>query len=1383
MGIDNLTARLADLSPAKRVLLELRLKQRALDSGLKQTMSRRRITSTAPLSFSQQRLWFLDQYEPNSSVYNIPSALRLRGSLNIGALEQSLDEIIRRHESLRTTFSMVDGKPVQVIDPLVKLSFVVVDLRDHPEGEREEAQRLADEEARRPFDLRTGPLFRATLIRLGEQDHLLLLTVHHIVSDGWSIGVFYRELSVLYRAFTNGEPSPLMDLPVQYTDFAVWQREWLQGEMLEKQLSYWKNQIEGIPGVLHLPTDRPRPAVQSYRGKRQSIELSKELTEGLKALSRKEGVTLFMTLLAVFQTLLYRYSGQKDIVVGSPIANRNWAEIEGLIGFFVNTLVLRTDTSENPTFRKLLQRVQTTALEAYEHQDLPFEKLVEELKPERSLSHSPLFQVMFVLQNAPSNSLNVERLSVSPLRIGAETAKCDLTLSMRESVDGLKGSLQYKTDLFDEETIIRMLGHFRVLIEGVIADPSQRLACLPVLTQPEKHQLLREWNVTKRDYPRDSCIHELFEAQVERSPDAVAVICEGQQLTYRELNCKANQLAHYLRKHGVGSEVLVAICMERSLEMVVGLLGILKAGGAYVPLDPDYPTERLGFLLEDMQTSVLLSQKRLTTHLPESCARVVCLDRDWREIAEQSGENPISLTTPESLAYVIYTSGSTGQPKGVEVPHRGVLRLLLGVEYVQLDESETFLHLAAISFDASTFELWGALLHGAKCVLFSGKIPSPHELGNILHDHGISTLWLTASLFNTVIDEAPGALSGVRQLLIGGEALSVPHVRRAVTLLPHTQIINGYGPTESTTFACCFGIPARLDESINSIPIGRPIANTEVYLLDYHLSPVPIGVPGELYIGGDGLARSYLNRPDLTAENFIPHPFGDEPGARLYKTGDLARYLSDSNIEFLGRIDYQVKIRGFRIELGEIESVLGQHPGVRETVVLAREDTPGIKRLVAYVVPVTEQACSTSELRNFVKQKLPEYMIPSAFVLLDVLPLTANGKVDRKLFPPADQNRPELEASYVAPRTSTEKRLLEIWSKLLGLNQVGIRDNFFDLGGHSLLAVRLFAQIEKAFNQRPPLSSLFQDGTIEHLAKIIDHKTPLGKQSCLVPIQPSGDKIPFFCVHEFFGDVLCYTSLARHMGPDQPFYGIEPRGLEGAEEPFADIKTMAGYYIDIIRTVQPHGPYALGGLCIGGVIAFEMAQQLRAKGESVALLALMDSGARSGSGKRNWSLRFFRNLLRDFPSWLIGSCQLNRSQWSTLIKLKISSVKARLALKVLSPAGISDQAYGPKSIKILADLIGFSEQHRKVAQAQYRALRNYKMRPYPSRVTLFRARMQPFFSSHKPDKGWASLAAGGLEIRSVPGNHLAMLQEPHVRILAEQLRACLDAAAPELKRS
>jgi amino acid adenylation domain-containing protein len=1081
----NLSSRFADLSPAKRTLLQQRLQKKGLEFLLNQTIPRRATAGPAPLSFSQQRLWFLDQYEPNSSLYNVSSTVRLNGKLDIEALKRSLDEIVRRHDALRTTFANVNGEPFQVIAPAVNGSLAVIDLRDRPESEREErALRLAGREARRSFDLKQGPLFRATLMRLSEADHVLVLAMHHIVSDGWSMAVLYRELSVLYQAFSQCEPSPLAELPIQYGDYALWQRHWLQGAVLESQLSYWKKQLDGAPAMLDVPTDYPRPAVQSYRGAQQSIELSKELTRGLKALSQKEGVTLFMTLLAAFDTLLYRYTGQKDIVVGSPIANRNRAEIEKLIGFFVNTLVLRTDCSSDPTFKELLARVREMALEAYAHQDLPFEKLVEELKPERSLSHSPLFQMMFVLQNAPTTNLSFERVSVTPITIRLDAAKFDLMLAMRETVDGLKGSVQYNTDLFNDARITRLLGHLQKLFESVVADPGVRIGELSFLSDAEKSQLLSEWNETQRDYRSDKCVHDLFEEQAEKTPGAIALVFEGQQLTYRELNTRANRVAHCLANIGVGPETLVAICMERSFELVVGLLGILKAGGAYVPLDPNDPKERLAFMLEDTQVPVLLTQERLLANLPDHGARVVCLDRDWQQIAADSGENLITGMGAENLAYVTYTSGSTGQPKGVAVLHRGILRLLTGVEYVRLDANQTLLQLAPISFDASTFEIWGALLHGARCVLFSGKIAAPNELGNILRRSNVGTLWLTASLFNLVIDEVPEALSEVRQLLIGGEALSVSHVQRALALLPRTQIINGYGPTESTTFTCCYSIPRRLDENITSISIGRPVANSKVYLLDSQLSPVPVGVTGELYIGGDGLARGYLNRPELTAEKFIPDPFCQDPGARLYKSGDLARFLSNGNIEFLGRTDHQVKIRGFRIELGEIEAALRQHPAVQQTVVLVRQKMSGEKSLVAYLVSSEESISTVNELRSFLRQKLPEYMVPSSFVTVAALPLLPSGKIDRNALPAPDEDKAEL-STFVAPRTAVEELLVEIWAEVLKVEKVGVSDNFFELGGHSLLATQVISRLHKTFDLSLPLQSLFENPTIEGLARII----------------------------------------------------------------------------------------------------------------------------------------------------------------------------------------------------------------------------------------------------------------------------------------------------------
>jgi amino acid adenylation domain-containing protein len=904
----------------------------------------------APPSFGQERLWFLDQLQPGSTVYNVSDALRINGPLKVAALERSLNEIIRRHDALRTTFSVVEGKLLQIISSSLNLSLPVVDLSNREQEDK--ARRFAGEEARRPFDLARGPLLRATLLRLGEEDHVLLLNMHHIVSDSWSMGVLYRELSVLYETFLNARPSPLPDLPIQYGDLAVWQREWLQREVLEKQLSYWKNQLENF-STLQLPTDRPRPALQSFRGERQSIELSEELAQGLKALSRSEGVTLFMTLLAAFQTLLHRYTGQNDVVVGSPIAGRNRAEMKGLIGLFVNTVILRTNVSGNQTFQELLARVRDTALEAYTHQDLPFEKLVEELQPKRSLSHSPLFQVMFVLQNAPSEALKFGGLSVSPVSVDSETAEFDLFLSMSESTQGIKASLEYNTDLFDAATIDRMLGHFRVLLKGIVDHPEVPIGTLLLLTEAERHQLVSEWNDTKTDYPKNKSIHQLFEEQAERTPDATAAVFEDQKLSYRELNQQANQLGHYLIKLGVGPEALVGICVERSFKLVVAMLGILKAGGAYLPLDPSYPKERLVFMLEDTKAVVLLTQERLAENLPELGGRVVCLDKDWEEIAQQGNDNPTSGITSDNLAYVIYTSGSTGKPKGVAIEHRSAVALLSWAHTVFTPEDMTgVLASTSICFDLSVFELFAPLTSG-------GKV--------ILAQNALALAALPAASQVTLVNTVPSAMaellrvngipSSVYTISLAGEPLKSSLVKDIYERTSATKVYDLYGPSEATTYST-FALRTRTGAQT----IGRPIVNTQIYILDCNLQPAPIGVSGELHIGGHGLARGYINRPELTAEKFIPDPFRKEPGERVYKTGDLARYLPDGNIELLGRLDNQVKIRGFRIELGEIEASLNQHPGVQDSVVVATENKSGEKHLVAYIVPKQQFETAVSDI-------------------------------------------------------------------------------------------------------------------------------------------------------------------------------------------------------------------------------------------------------------------------------------------------------------------------------------------------------------------------------------------------------------------------------------
>ncbi|HLK55511.1 MAG TPA: amino acid adenylation domain-containing protein [Chthonomonadaceae bacterium] len=1027
-----------------------------------------------PLSFAQQRLWFIDQLEPDSSAYHIPLAVRLRGSLDISALEQSLNTLVERHEALRTVFASPEGEPVQVIQEYAPFALPLTDLNSLTAETREaEVRRLVQEEAQRPFDLAAGPLFRAALLQLAEEEHVLLLTLHHIVSDGWSQGVLTRELTALYNAYRSGQPSPLTELSIQYADYAAWQRQWLQAEELQRQVGYWKQHLAGAPALLELPTDRSRPAIQSYRGARLRQEFSPELTSGLKALCQQEGVTLFMTLLAAFQTLLSRYSGQDDIVVGTPIANRTQAEIEGLIGFFVNTLALRTDLSGDPGFVEVLKRVREVCLGGYAHQDLPFEKLVEEIQPQRSMSHSPLFQVLFSLANAPRVGLDLEGLEVG--RAGSEgvSAKFDLSLVMWETGGKLGGALEYNTDLFDAERMQRMLGHFQVLLEAIVLNAQQKLSALPLMTAAERHQVLTEWNSTEVAYPRQRCIHELFEAQVERAPEAIAVEFEGASLTYRALNQRANQLAHYLQKLGVGPEMLVGVFMERSLEMVVTLLGILKAGGAYVPLDSNYPQERIAFMLEDSRTPILLTQQHLKARLGDQKARILCVNTEGT-YASESVANPQRAVLADNLAYVIYTSGSTGRPKGVEVSHSNLLNLVhWHVRTYNLGTADRTTQVARSAFDASVWEIWPSLAVGASLYIANEETTlSSQELLGWLAQHEATVCFLPTPLAEMVLAD-PGCVDlHLRALLTGGDRLHPI----AQPTLPF-ELINHYGPTESTVVATAGRVA--LNETEGAPSIGRPISNTQVYLLDAGMSPVAVGVSGELYIGGESLARGYLNRPELTAERFVPNPFSSVPGARLYRTGDLCRYLRDGNIEFVGRADDQVKIRGFRIELGEIESVLSQHPAIREAAVLAREDTPGGKRLVAYVVS-RDGTASVGVLRAHLADKLPGYMVPSMFVYLEALPLSPNGKIDRKALPAPEAQ--DVEEAYVAPRTPHEEGLAEIWSEILHLERVGIHDSFFDLGGHSLLATQVILRIRTTFEVELPLRALFETPTVAGLA-------------------------------------------------------------------------------------------------------------------------------------------------------------------------------------------------------------------------------------------------------------------------------------------------------------
>ncbi|HYP01542.1 MAG TPA: amino acid adenylation domain-containing protein, partial [Pyrinomonadaceae bacterium] len=923
---------------------------------------------------------------------------------------------------------------------------------------------------------------------------------------------------------------------IQYADFAHWQREWLAGVRLDAQLSYWREQLADSPKLLELPTDRPRPAVQTYRGASETFRLSRELTEGLRQLSRREGVTLFMTMLAAYQLLLSRYAETEEVAVGTPIAGRGRAELEGLIGFFVNTLVLRTDLSGQPTFLELLGRVREVTLGAYAHQDVPFERLVEELQPEREMSHAPLFQVMFTLQNAPRPSLELPGLTLAQVEMDAGTAMFDLSLSVEETPRGLFGVFEYNTDLFDASTIKRLAGHLQNLLAGVVVEPHCRVSELPLLTEDERRLLLSAWNETKEDYPSGKPLHELIEAQAERTPDACALFFEDERLTYRELNARANQLAHYLRSHGVAPETVVGICMERSLDMVTGLLGIMKAGGAYLPLEPEYPKERLSYMLRDARVPVILTQRKFAGNLPEHTARVVCMEADGDRIASESTHNPASVAAASNLIYIIYTSGSTGEPKGAMLAHSGVANCLLWMQQRhKLTAEDRVLLKAPLSFDSSVWELFWPLMVGAGVVIArAGEQRDSAYLAELIARRRVTTVHFVPSMFQVFLEEKNlAACDSLRHVVCGGEALSVASVERFYRRLTG-ELHNFYGPTETSIGSIDY-ICSEKDIERWIVPIGRPIANTECYLLDANLQPVPIGVPGELYTGGVGLARGYLERPALTAEKFIPHPFAAEPGARLYRTGDRARYLPDGNIEFLGRADHQVKLRGLRIELGEIEAALGKHPAVQDAVVVVREDVPGDKRLVAYTVFKSGASAHGSELRLFLKETLPDFMLPSAFVALDKIPLTHNVKIDRRALPAPDTAaRYDGGAAYVAPRTPHELIVASTWAQVLGVEAVSLHDNFFELGGHSLLATQVMSRLRESFQLELPLRALFESPTVAELARRVERAGEAhdgaGVAPEIKPVSREGDlPLSFAQQRLWFLDQLV---------PDSPFYNL-----------------------------------------------------------------------------------------------------------------------------------------------------------------------------------------------------------------------------------------------------
>ncbi|HEY0607383.1 MAG TPA: amino acid adenylation domain-containing protein, partial [Herpetosiphonaceae bacterium] len=1434
-------------------------------------------TQPLPLSFAQQRLWFLDQLQPNSAVYTIPTAIRLAGVLDRAALEQSLQTIVARHESLRTTFALHDEEPIQVIAPELSVSLDLWDLQTLPPEAREaSALQIIHEQSQQPFDLTSGPLFRATLFRLDGHEHILLLLLHHIVSDGWSQDVLFRELSLLYSAYIAdaAQPDPLPDLPIQYADYAVWQRSWLRDAVLESQLAYWKQQLSDL-SILQFPTDQPRPPVATFRGAYQKFEVAPATTAALRTLSRESGATLFMTLLAGWQSLLARYSGQDDIAVGTPIAGRTQRETEGVIGFFVNTLVLRTDLRGNPSFRALLQRVREVCLQAYMHQDIPFEHLVEELHPTRDLSRNPLFQVMFMLQNRALEAVTLPGVTIEPLPIENVTAKFDLDLGLIEEDDRLVGTLVYNPDLFAETTIARLLGHFQALLTALAADPDRCPAQVPLLSAAEQAQIVVEWNATECFYPRDQLVHQLFEAQVARTPDAIALIAESQELSYAELNQRANQLARQLRRQGVGPDQVVALCMERSPELVIGLLGVLKAGGAYLPLDPSYPAERLRFMLQDSGARLLLASTGTIERVASDGIAALCLDRDWPLVAAEAGTDLPPVATSDHLAYVIYTSGSTGKPKGTMIEHRGVVNYLVwAVEAYQAAAGQGAPVHSSLAFDLTMTALFPPLLVGRAAHLLPEGLNVETLSAALREAQDFSLIKITPAhleILNHTL--APSEAAGrTRRFVIGGENLLAENIRFWQHHAPDTVLINEYGPTETVVGCCVYEVPPGVPQPA-SVPIGKPIANTQLYILDRYAQPVPIGVVGELYIGGAGVARGYLNRPELTAEKFVPDPFAAEPGARLYRSGDLARYLPDGTIEFLGRTDDQVKIRGYRIELGEIEAALQQHEAVRDAAVIAREDTPGQKRLVAYVVeeqtnketneqrdgqnqeprtknqePGTEispsPAATDAEagggsgkgaggeslapaLREFLQSRLPDYMIPAAFVPLDELPLTVNGKLDRKALPAPATAHEEARRTYVPATDAVDMLLVELWEAMLNVRPIGITDNFFDLGGNSLLAVRLMTQINKRIGQVLPLTTIFEQPTIGQLGvalrergwpgvlRLVDKLAPI--QSPLVEIQPRGTRRPFFFVASLGGVLPAnmlsgFMDLVPYFHPEQPYYGLQVPGL--AEQlvalidpdnlpdgrAFLDwlgegrssqqiIEDAAASCVEAIRSVQPQGPYMLGGFCTGGAVAFEIAQQLIAQGEQVGLLALIDTEAASLGAllfdpADHAAAQRVEQRIADVlaaieqpdpkvVAWFIsrdlGNARLSRSLEEVQDDLQRldRSQWWEYAVEHLKHADVVVQDAEPQEVQRL-----FMIYQINTISLNY-ILGQYQPRLYQEGITVLRV-SDMHGVDVDPALGWAELSTQPVIAHAIPGDHGTLFHEPHIQVLAQLLTQFFD---------
>ena len=1336
---------------------------------------------SVPLSFAQQRVWFLEQLEPNNPAYIISKALRLTGKFNASLLQQALNAIVIHHEALRTNFiTLPDGSPIQVIGKPRSVELKIIKVT------QEQVQSLLNQEAQRPFNLESDLMLRASLLQIDEQEQILLLVMHHIASDGWSMGILWQHLASLYEVLLSSKPSPIAKLPIQYADFAVWQQQWLSGEVLSNEINYWKTQLAGATTVLELPTDRPRPPVQTYQGAAQSLMLPQTLSASLIELSRQEGVTLFMTLLAAFGTILHRYSGQEDILIGSPIAGRNRSEIEGLIGFFINTVVLRTDFSGNPSFRSVLSRVRQMALGAYAHQDMPFEKLVEELQPERDTSRNPLFQVWFNMLNLKDIQLELPGVAIEPVSMLETSSKFDLTLYVTEKNQGIQLDLVYNTDLFTSERMMGMLNQFHHLLNQIVAASDSQISLYSLVT-PEARTLLPEPRAVLSE-PRYDLVTTMFTSWVNRIPEHSVLRQGSRTWNYGELGKSAQALARVMLSQGVQRGDVIAVFGTRSFGLIASMNAVLLSGGVLLTLGAKLPSDTFGGIRQRQLLMLKEAKAKYILHIDSQYPEdkeiyksliTICVNPDTGEAINSAQDNSKAINLPEITgddpAYIFFTSGTTGVPKGVLGCHKGMAHFLNWQRQTfEINQQDRVAQLTGLSFDVVLRDIFLPLTSGATlCLPEEGDNLEPTKILNYLEYEQISVLHTVPSLAQSWLANVPLGvyLRNLRWLFFAGEPLKETLVCRWRDAFPESgEIVNLYGPTETTLAKCYYKIPVECTPGIQ--PVGLPLPETQALVLTPNNQLCGIGEPGEIVIRTPFCTLGYINAQQENRSRFVKNLFRNDERDWLYYTGDRGCYRPDGSLEILGRRDHQVKIRGIRIEPGEIETVLAQHPHVLQTVVIAREDVPGDKRLVAYIIPNQDWASTISDIRSFLLTKLPQYMIPSAFVLLDTMPLTPNGKVDRRALPAPDLSRQELEATFVAPRNEVERQLIKIWEEILGVQPIGVKDNFFEIGGHSILAVKLFWQIEKTFNKNLPLAILFQSGTVEALAKIICQKdlavnkalvNTLDKSrttwSSLVEVQPNGSKPPFFCIHGLGGEVLCFRELALHLGSDQPFYGLQPQGLDGKHPFHTRVEDMATYYIQEIQTLQPNGPYFLGGYSFGGVVALEMARQLQEQGEQVAILVMLDSCRPGYSWRASFLKRVFlhlNNIVQKGPAYLWQRAV----RWSYWRKSHLQNTYDRY-------------------LEVALDL-PVTDKHLKIIDVNTQAVREYIFPVYPGQAILMRTedqnRDEAIGTQYDPQFGWGEVVAGGLDIHYVPGSHLGLLNEPHVQVLAERLRNCLIQA-------